>query len=192
MTRLLCALALVSGVASRAAAEQTPAEPAAPAGQVEEAGQGSRNELALVLAGTRERAEDDEDGWETLFTIGAEYERKVTARLGLAAGVEYVNGPDSWVFAMPVVFRPLSAFKLFTGPGFERKTVHGDEDHESEDAPAEEQKENLFLWRVGTGYSWEFKERYVTDPSFCMDFVHEEDGEWAHALVLAFSFGMAF
>jgi hypothetical protein len=187
MTPLLHALLFVAAVASPGAAQQRPAEPAEPAGEAEETEQGFRNEVALVLAGTRERAEDEK---ETSFTIGLEYQRELTERLAVVVEAEYVNGPDSWVFAMPLVFRPAGEFKLFTGPGFERGTPHEDEGHE---VPfAEREKENLLLWRAGAGYSWDVKERYVIGPSFYMDFVHEGDGEWRRAFVFAVAVGVAF
>ena len=52
--------------------------------------------------------------------------------------------------------------------------------------------EGLFLWRVGTGYTWEFDERYAVGPSFCLDFVREAPGEWGRAFVFGVSVGIAF
>lgn len=175
---------------ARPAASDTE-EPRDEAGQVEaqEEGAEPRNEIALVVAGTREREEE-----ATSFTIGAEYERRLSRRFGIVGELEYVRGPGSWVFAMPVVFRPVGGgFKLFAGPGLERRTVHeAHEEHEGASQSGETEHEALFLWRVGTGYTWEFDERYAVGPSFYLDFVREAPGEWGRAFVFGVSVGIAF
>jgi hypothetical protein len=147
------------------------------------------NEIALVLAGTYERKED-----ATSFTIGAEYERRLSRRFGIVGELEYVSGPGSWVFAMPLVIRPVGGgFKVFAGPGLERRALHeGHKEHEGARTSGETGHEGLFLWRVGTGYTWEFDERYAVGPSFYLDFVREAPGEWGRAFVFGVSVGLAF
>jgi hypothetical protein len=147
--------------------------------------------VALVVAGTRERAED-----ETSPTIGAEYERRLTRRLGIVIELEHVNGPDAWVFAAPFVFRPVAGWKLFAGPGLERRlrkdegAEGGDGEHEA--AGPDSGREGLFLWRLGTGYAWEISNRYVVGPSFYLDAIRERPGDWTRAFVFAFSAGIVF
>jgi hypothetical protein len=187
MKSLLFTLGLVGLLEPTVAAQEPPTPPAGLAREAEEAGEEPRNEVALVLAGTRERAED-----ETSFTIGGEYERRLTDRLGVVAELEYVSGPDSWVFAVPLVFRPAGGFKLFAGPGLERAPVHGESETHEPEASTGKARDNLFLWRVGTGYSWEFAERYVVGPSVYLDFIREEESEWTQAFVFGISLGVAF
>ena len=66
------------------------------------------------------------------------------------------------------------------------------ESGEGEADTPEARRENLFLWRFGTGYAWEISKRYVVGPSFYLDAIREEPGEWTRAFVFAFSVGVAF
>jgi hypothetical protein len=187
MRSLLPLLVLMTLLVRPAAAQEAPAPGTGPQ-EAEEAGEEPANEVALVLAGTREREEKN-----TSFTIGAEYERRLTKRLGIVAELEFVNGPDSVVFAAPFVFRPTGGFKLFVGPGLERRPVGGEgEPPGVEEGLEHTGHENLFLWRMGTGYAWEFSERYVLGPTVYLDFIREAAKEWKRAFVFGVSLGVAF
>jgi hypothetical protein len=72
------------GLATPIAAQQAPAAPAD--SHAEEAAGERRNELALVLAGTRERPEG-----ETSFTVGPEYARRVSSRFALVGELEVLD-----------------------------------------------------------------------------------------------------
>ena len=120
------------------------------------------NEVALIIAGTYE----DE---ETNFTTGLEFERRLPHRLGVGAAFEYL-ADGTWLFVVPLYFHPVGGFKVFTGPGVERKDG-----------------ENLFLWRVGVAYVFEFAERYFVSPGLEVDFVGREE-----ALVFGANFGISF
>jgi hypothetical protein len=148
-----------------------------------------RNEIALILAGTREREER-----ATSLTIGAEYERRLGRKWGVITEFEYVRGPGSWVFAMPLSFRPVGGgFELFIGPGLERRAIHEEHgEHGEASSPGDAGYESLFLWRMGTGYTWEFHERYAFGPSFYVDAIREGPGEWGSAFVFGVSLGIAF
>jgi hypothetical protein len=185
MRSLLPALLLLTLLVPPAVAQEAPSAPGARPQEAEEEGDEPANEVALVVAGTREREERN-----TSFTIGAEYERRLTRRLGIVAEFEFVNGPDSVVFAAPFVFRPTGGLKLFAGPGLEHRPIREEEGEPP--APVEgEEHDNLFLWRVGIGYGWEFSERYVLSPTAYLDFIDEEE-EWKRAFVFGVSFGIAF
>ena len=127
------------------------------------------NEVAAVIAGTWDAAED-----ETFLTLGLEYERRITSRFGIAAGVEYLFDADRWIVTAPVTFRPAHGLKIAAGPGFERA-------HD----------ETLFLFRFGAGYALEFAEQYSIGPTFSLDFIREHD-EWTHTLVFGVSVGIGF
>ena len=80
------------------------------------------NEVAAVVAGTWES-----EGRGTFPTLGVEYERRITSRVGLIAEVEYLFDAESWVVAAPLVFQPARGVKLFGGPGFEHAQSEQDE-----------------------------------------------------------------
>jgi hypothetical protein len=154
----------------------------------EEAESERLNELALVIAGSSDLEED-----ETFFTLGVEYERRITARVGIIAEVEYLFDADRWIAAVPVVFRPARGVKLFAGPGFER----ADDDEGDEEVGEEpidgraEGSATSFLFRIGGGYTFELEGRYSISPTLSLDFVREE-GTWARALVFGVSVGIGF
>ena len=118
--------------------------------------------MALIIAGTYE----DE---ETNFTTGLEFGRRLPHRLGVGAAFEYL-ADGTWLFVVPLYFHPVGGFKVFTGPGMERKDG-----------------ENLFLWRVGVAYVFEFAERYFVSPGLEVDFVGREE-----ALVFGANCGISF
>jgi hypothetical protein len=117
----------------------------------------------------------------------------------MRAVFEYLTGIDAYLWAFPVTFNPTGGLKIFAGPGLERKPRrrseengeshnHGSETHNDDETSG---SENLFLFRVGAGYSFEFGGRYSITPGLELDFIKEEH-EVAKALVYGVSFGIAF
>jgi hypothetical protein len=176
---------------STAARAQEPSgRPAAPqATEAAEEAEEHANELAVVVAGTWERSED-----ETFLTLGVEYGRRLSARVALGGEIESLVNGHRWIVVTPVVFRPAAAWNVFAGPGFERADKENDEEHgevATMAEAAEPDRETRFLFRVGTGYAVEFAGRYVMTPSLSFDVVREGGG-WSQALVFGVSFGVGF
>ena len=144
----------------------------------------SRNELALVLAGTYETQEE-----ANYFTVGAEYEYRFHPLAGWSGAVEYVTDVGSWVFVFPVVLHPAGGLKILAGPGLEHKSRRRSES--SEDDEDSGNAENLFLFRIGVNYAFEFGGWYSIVPALELDFVNEDDGV-AKALVYGMNFGISF
>ncbi len=134
-----------------------------------------KNEVALVIGGTYKSEER-----ETLFTLGAEYVRKLSPVLSTTIVLEHLSDVDAWVFAAPLRIEPWehSGFFFSVGPGFEHESERG----ESED---------LFLWRTGIGYNLRLGEKLTLSPGLNVDFVRE-DGEWVEATVLDIALGLGF
>jgi hypothetical protein len=156
-----------------------------------------RNELALVLASTYEVEHS-----KNLFTIGGEYERRLTPRFGVAATVEFLDSIDARVLVFPVTVRVVRGLKVVVGPGWERKSrrpsSEGHEDphdtqHEDSHAgdPVESGTENLFLFRFGVHYGFEFGGRYSITPGIDLDLISEDHGV-AKAILYGVNFGIAF
>lgn len=155
-----------------------------------------RNELALVLASTYEAEEN-----KNLFTIGGEYERRFTPRLGVAVTVEFLDSNDARVLVFPVTIRVVQGLKFLVGPGWERKSRRSSEEHEDPHAdphadshegdPVENEADNLFLFRFGVHYGFEFGGRYSITPGIDLDLISEEHGV-AKAIVYGVNFGIAF
>lgn len=169
-------------------AQETPHQGAA-AESHEAHGEGHEhaNELAVFLGGTSE-------GDETHFTIGAEYERRLGERLGLAFVAEHIGGIDAWVFVAPFTFRPVRnlGLKLYAGPGFESKEPELAAEHAPSAHSAEEEggRETFFVFRTGIGWAVELGRVSLT-PQVEADFAREH-GEWQTALVFGVAVGLGF
>jgi len=126
------------------------------------------NELALVLAATHEEG-------DTLFTVGAEYERDLGKRFAVSGIFEYVDDSESreFVFVVPFVLKPAGGLKLLAGPGVVRKD------------------ESRFLFRLGAGWAFDLGERWAITPTVELDLVDGEDG-LEEAWVLGASVGYRF
>lgn len=127
-----------------------------------------RNEIAAIVAGTREA------GDESFVTLGTEYARRLTQRVGIAGDVQYLFDADRWVVAAPVVVYVGRGAKLFSGPGFE--TDDG---------------QTHALLRVGAAYAFEFSERYSIGPTIALDVIHEPE-HWQRAMVFGMTIGAGF
>ncbi len=150
-----------------------------------------RNELAVIVAATYEEGLHGAEG-RHYFTVGGEYERRLTHAIGVGAEVEYLADADAWLFLAPVTFHPVGGLKVFGGLGLERKAVHeGEHGGHHEGVSAEGGRESFFLWRIGAAYAVEFAGRYSIGPTVSLDFVRES-GAWVNAVVYGVAFGVAF
>jgi hypothetical protein len=103
-----------------------------------------------------------EDHREEAFTVGLEYERRVSASFGVGAVVERATGDlDFWVYAVPFAYHS-GPWKLYAAPGIEDSDQHGSE----------------FLFRVGLEYAFEVGS-YEVSPQVDIDFV---DGETVYVV----------
>jgi hypothetical protein len=180
---LALGLAVTALLAAPLRAQEAPlTHGGAPVARAEEHAEGHEhsNEMAVFLGGT---TEDD----ETHLTLGAEYERRLGERFGVAFVAEHVDGTDAWVFLAPFTFRPARqlGLKLYLGPGFETK----EEEHAPEHAEADG-RETLFVFRTGTGWAIELGRVSLT-PQVELDLVHEHDG-WQAAFVFGVAVGLGF
>ena len=103
-----------------------------------------------------------DDHREKAFTLGLEYERRISSSFGVGAVVERATGDlDFWVYAVPFAFHS-GPWKLYAAPGIEDSDHHGSE----------------FLFRVGLEYAFEVGS-YEVSPQVDVDFV---DGEEVYVL----------
>ena len=104
------------------------------------------------------------------FTLGAEYEYRLTELIGVGGLAEYASGDfDSLTIGVPVTFHPLGgwAFQLAPGLSFNSGT-------------------NL-LFRIGAGYEFEIAPKWSLVPEFNVDFVDGET-ELVYGLTGAYRF----
>lgn len=120
------------------------------------------NMLGIFLGETFEGREEE-------FTIGLEYERRISPSFGIGAFAEYVSGDlDFWVYGVPFAYHT-GPWKLYVAPGVE------DGEHGSE-----------FLVRVGGEYAFEVGEWEIS-PQLNLDFVDSEE-VWVLGIVIGKGF----
>jgi hypothetical protein len=88
------------------------------------------------------------------FTVGVNYERRLSESVGLGFFNEYSMGDmDRWTIGVPVFFHPHEGWRFMVAPGMQHR--NGDDD---------------FLLRGGVGYEFELEENWVVVPQFNLDF----------------------
>lgn len=140
------ACVIVASVASA----QEPTEPTEHTEHAEGEEHEHKNGLAFVAANTYE-AEDEAN----FFTLGGEYSRALTERLGIIAEFEYLPKPNAWVFVVPVKVIVWREHEVFGGPGIEHLSRRSDGEDEAGghgETESESGADNLFLVRVGAAY----------------------------------------
>jgi len=121
--------------------------------------------LIAVFAGVT-----SEDRRENGFTLGIEYERRLTESFGIGALAERTFGDiDAWVYAVPFAYHA-GPWKFMAAPGLE------DADGESSE----------FLVRVGVEYGFEVG-NWEIGPQVDVDFVDSEE-----VFVVGITFGRGF
>lgn len=184
-SKLFCTSGLLGCLLAAPAAAQ---EHETPAG-AEHAEHFHRNEAVFLLGATYET-----EAGENLFTVGGEYARKLTPRVGVSAAFEHLSQLGAWVFVFPVGFRVYEGWTVAVAPGFEHTSRRGGDGGESaheEPAPDDNGADNLFLFRVGVSYTIEVGERYSIIPGVAYDWVNEEHGT-AGAWVYGAKFAIGF
>jgi hypothetical protein len=74
-----------------------------------------RHHMGLLLGNTQE-------GHENGFTIGADYEYRLTKLVGLGGVAEYIGGDfDSFVLSGLFFIHPYRGLRFVLGPGFENR-----------------------------------------------------------------------
>jgi len=184
-TTAVLALALL---ASPLRAQETP--PPSSTTAAEAPGEEHANDLGAFFGGTSES--DD-----THFTIGLEYERRLSERLALIVVAEHVNGIDAWVFLAPLAFRPFRQLPLtlYAGPGVETKVPEPEAEDagstdEAQETSGEGERETLLVLRAGVGWPFELG-RLSVHPQLEVDFAREHDA-WQTALVFGVAVGFGF
>jgi hypothetical protein len=155
----LALLALMLPVAASAAAQESKVE----ALEAEAAGP---HHLSVILGGTRVPEHQ-----ETGFTIGLDYEYRVSRTVGLGVVVEHAFGEiDATTLLGVADIHLVRGLVVQTGPGVEFV-----------------QDESFFVYRLGLLYEFELGEGFTLSPQLHYDFSGAENG-----IVFGVAFGRAF
>jgi len=122
-----------------------------------------RHSVAFFMGNTHDGSEDG-------FSVGLDYEYRLSETNGIGGLIEYASGElDSWVVAAPLFIYPYKGLRLVVALGFE----YG-------------HSETEFLVRTGIAYEFEMGERWTITPKFNVDFV---DSEEKYVYGVAFGYG---
>jgi hypothetical protein len=122
-----------------------------------------RHHVSIFVGDSNERGED-------AFTLGLDYEYRLSKLFGIGALVDFADEPlDTAVVGVPFFFHATPHLKLLVAPGLEHE-------HEGDE----------FLVRLGVIYDFEVG-RYTISPAVNVDFVDEEE-VWVYGL----NFGRGF
>lgn len=145
-----------------------------------------KNHLSVFVGGTTESSEGTSS---TAFSLGLDYERRITRLIGIEAGGEAVFGGDDREALVGLLFNlhPVSGLILAAGPGLEfAKESHSGTGAESEGEASG--TETHFALRVGILYGFEVGHRYSIIPSFYTDFIEGKEATFVWGL----AFGVGF
>jgi hypothetical protein len=109
------------------------------------------NNLMLFLGNTH-------DGDENGFTVGIDYERRITPRIGVGAIFDYASGDfRTTVLAAAASYRAVAGLTFLGAVGVDHHDNHNDA-----------------LYRLGVLYHFEIGERWFVSPAVQVDFVNGE------------------
>lgn len=97
-----------------------------------------RHHVAFFLGNTQDGSEDG-------FSVGMDYEYRLSRLFGIGGLAEYADGEfNSWVLAIPLFLHPYRGLRFLVAPGLEY-----------------EDSEDEFLVRTGIAYELEIGERWT-------------------------------
>ena len=156
------------------------------AGEQEHAGDDHhfhRNHVAVFLGATT--ALDRESGGKTSFTIGADYERRITPTLGVMALADFAFGDHkrTALFAAMFAGRPIDALRLAVGPGFELV----EKDKTAEDGSSSTEHSAFFV--ISTRATYDFHVgRLSLSPAAGLDFIGETKTSFVYGVAVGIGF----
>lgn len=180
--RLALSIAIVAVTASPAVSVAQ--EHGAEGAEAEEAFH--KNHLSLFTGGTTESSDGETS---TSFSLGLDYERRVSRLIGLGIGGEFVFGGEEReaLLGLLLNLHPAGGLVLVAGPGVEfaeELHVEGEVEAQQEESGTETHAG----LRVGIVYEFEVGHRYSIAPSFYTDFIDGKEPTFVWGL----AFGVGF
>ena len=148
-------------------------------------GEFHKNRLSLFTGGTTESTDGETS---TSFSIGLEYERRLSRLVGLAGGGELALGGEERDALVGLYFllHATEGLVLAAGPGIEfAKERHSEGEVEAQEESGTETHAGL---RIGLLYEFEVGHRYSIAPSVYTDFIEGKEP----TLVWGLAFGVGF
>ncbi len=147
-----------------------------------------RNHLALFLGGTSKVSASELP--TTVFTIGADYERRLGEFFGIGLAVDAAIGEHDrdFLVLLPVFAHPVGGWKLLVAPGVEvGKEVVDEGDVGAESEGETGGTEGFFALRLGMDYAFDFG-RFSIAPGLYFDIIGQSQNAWVYGLVFGYGF----
>jgi hypothetical protein len=135
--------------------------------------EGIEHRHKIFLFGGASQEDSEIDG-----SLGLGYEYRFTELFGIAGMAEFTGGEieRAMAFGIGATVHPYKGLYFLIGPGFEVVD------------PEHEDREELFLFRIGVGYDFELTPRWSLAPEFNVDFVSGGETTLVYGLVLGYAF----
>jgi hypothetical protein len=138
------------------------------------------NEIAFFAGFTDEKHHDTE------FSIGLEYEHRLSQEWGVGGLFEYTNGLRNYILAVPFYFHPGGSWKIVGAPGIEFHNGRGDVVTPHSEGHGEvDEDESYFLFRLGVAYDIHLGGSWGLAPAIDLDFVDSER-VWVYGAALTY------
>ena len=140
------------------------------------------NDIGVFVGGTTPL--DADAGGKTSFTLGADYERRFTAVVGIEVIGEFVIGDHkrTWLLALALTARPIEPLRIAAGPGVEWV---------EKDVPSgtttTTKYETHFLVATRVNYVFHVG-KFIVSPTFGVDFIGETKTNLVYGLTLGYGF----
>lgn len=141
------------------------------------------NHIALFAGATT--ALNKEKGGTTSFTLGADYERRITPKVGVMGLVDFAIGDHKRTVILAAMFawRPADALRIALGPGAEWV----EKDEVGEGGETKTKRKAYYVTASRLSYDFHVGQLSIS-PTLGLDFI----GETKASLVYGVSFGLGF
>jgi len=156
-------------------------------GQQADEDDSERNHISVFVGATTETGDDS----ETSFTLGADYERRLSEFFGIGALADFALGKTkrTALLGVPFFVHPTEPLEFHAAPAIEfaNEPSDGDTGEDSGDSDSETGSTTNFAVRLGAGYEFALG-RFSIAPEVNIDFVSGESA----SVVYGLAFGIGF
>ncbi len=186
--RLTSALLLLALNAAVATAQETGAEPAH--GRQEHHAGHHANHLAVLVGASTLTGELPEGSSGTAFTLGLDYERRLTRVIGFGFLADYAAGGvgRAFLLGVPLFVRPVAGLGLTLAPGVEFEREEAEELETRSSSVEGAHTSTHFAFRVGAFYAFPLSSMFSLVPQFNADFISGKGATLVYGLAFGFGF----
>ena len=148
------------------------------------------NHLAVLVGASTFTGELPEGSSGTAFTLGVEYERRVTRVIGFGFLADYAPGGlgRAFLLGVPLFVRPVAGLGLTLAPGVEFEEEEAEELETRSSSVEGTHTSTHFTFRVGAFYAFPLSSMFSLVPQFNADFISGKGATLVYGLAFGFGF----